>query len=265
LLIHNAKIFYDVIIMPDNLPAIFHITHWKAGSQWIKAILRQCVPQLVVINPGGSFPLPIKEGKVYPSIYSTIEEFNSIIEEDFYSSDGKQPACYPFIIMRDLRDTLVSWYFSAKISHPVMPSPLFMERRNKLNSLSLEEGLIYLMDAADTLPACAKLQNSWAESGKSLIRYEDLLMHDVEILTRVLIDECDLPVVRERLTEVILANRFDKLTKGRQRGIEDITSHCRKAVSGDWVNYFNDKIKDAFKNRFQDVLVKTGYESNSNW
>jgi hypothetical protein len=29
--------------MEENpMPAIFHVTHWKAGSQWVKRILREC-------------------------------------------------------------------------------------------------------------------------------------------------------------------------------------------------------------------------------
>ena len=47
-----------------------------------------------------------------------------------------------------------------------------------------------------------------------MIRYEDLLQNDVEILESVLIDQCALPVSRDRLREAVLAARFERLSGG---------------------------------------------------
>ena len=70
---------------------------------------------------------------------------------------------------------------------------------------------------------------------------------------------------RERLREVILANRFEARTGGRQRGEENIHSHERKGIAGDWRNYFSPELTRAFKARYGDLLIATGYEKGADW
>jgi Wzt C-terminal domain len=240
----------------NEIPTIFHITHWKAGSQWIYKILRQCSPDLIVPAEVGQDQFlywPIRAGKVYPTLYITKEQFDAV--------------CLPknwrrFVIIRDLRDTLISSYFSFKISHPVL-EPGLAKLRGVLNSLTFDDGLIYLMDGV--LSNDAKIQLSWLESGERLIRYKDLLEQDLEILEPLLIDECRLPVSHERLREAVVANRFENLANGRKRGEEDVKAHERKGVYGDWRNHFNERVKAAFKARYGGLLVATGYERNLDW
>ena len=81
----------------------------------------------------------------------------------------------------------------------------------------------------------------------------------------MLLDECQLPVTRGRLEEVVLSSRFERLTKGRERGQEDVMAHARKGIAGDWRNYFSDPVKQAFKTRYGGLLVATGYEKDLNW
>jgi|GEM_PF-1916464 len=240
----------------EAMPTIFHITHWKAGSMWIADILRQCAPNRIVTPQWGAIQFvhwPVQAGKVYPALYLTKQQFDSV----------RLPGTWRrFVVIRDLRDTLVSAYMSYKFSHP--DTHYWLARtRPLLHSLSLDDGLIYLMD--EWLLNCADRQLSWLEAGERLIRYEDLLEHDLEILERVLIDECQLPVSRERLRQVILASRFERLAKGRQRGQEDVTVHQRKAIAGDWQNHFSDKVKRAFKARYGGLLTATGYEQDLSW
>jgi hypothetical protein len=97
-----------------------------------------------------------------------------------------------------------------------------------------------------------------------ILKYEDLLLQDAELLERVLLRECGLPVSPERLRKVILANRFETRS-GRKRGEENVSSHERKGVAGDWRNHFSDKIAKEFKSHYGDLLVATGYEPNDRW
>lgn len=240
----------------DTLPAVFHVTHWKAGSQWIANILRQCVPDLIVQPQGFNEQFriwPIAPGKVYPTVYVTREEFES----------ARLPAQWRrFVVIRDLRDTLVSAYFSFKISHPIL-DPEIAWLRGELNRLEFEEGLIFLMK--EWLHDCAEIQISWIESGEPVIDYNDLLENDVEILEKILLDQCLLPLPRERFREIVKANRFEKLTQGRPRGKENTAVHERKGIAGDWQNYFTDRIKKIFKARFGGVLVASGHEKDLSW
>jgi len=243
-------------IAPPVLPTIFHVTHWKAGSQWIRRILSACVPELIVPPQSGESQFrfwPIQPGKVYPTVYVTKQQFDHV----------RRPAgARHFVVIRDLRDTLVSWYFSLKFSHP-LTTPQLAQARLAVQELSLEAGLIYLME--EWLAPCAHIQLTWQEAGEPLIRYEDLLTHDTAILERVLLDDCQLPVTRQRLRAVICANRFENLTRTRRRGEEDVLAHERKGIAGDWRNYFTDRVKRVFKARYGGVLITTGYETDLAW
>lgn len=58
---------------------------------------------------------------------------------------------------------------------------------------------------------------------------------------------------------------FSRLTSGRVEGQENIKSHFRKGISGDWKNHFNQQHKKFFKDNYNDLLIKMGYEKNDNW
>ena len=92
-----------------------------------------------------------------------------------------------------------------------------------------------------------RIQQSWLEAGERLIRYEDLLKHDVEILEPVLLGECGLPVPAERFRSIVQENRFEKLTHGRPAGREDVSAHERKGIAGDWRNHFTQRMKRTLK------------------
>lgn len=69
----------------------------------------------------------------------------------------------------------------------------------------------------------------------------------------------------ETLRSILKAKSFERLSGGREKGEEDVTSHYRKGVPGDWVNHFTPAVKEEFKDRFGEVLVKTGYEQDQQW
>jgi hypothetical protein len=246
-------------------PAIIHITHAKAGSQWIRQILMSCVPDLVVpsaeqlsADPGQSpswqfLDQPIVPGAVYPALY---------LPKDYMDRVEGSDLCRRFIVIRDLRDTLVSGYFSIRYTHPTHMEHI-VELRAQLESRTVEDGLIFLFDGFTDM--CAAVQATWMESGVPMLRYEDLLLDDVNLLENVLLDHCGLPVTRALLRETIEAHRFQRLSGGRPLGQEDRSSHYRKGTPGDWRNHFTPKVTDAFKARFGNVLIYTGYEKDNDW
>jgi lipopolysaccharide transport system ATP-binding protein len=246
--------------------AVFHLTHQKAGSQWIHRIFhaldfnRLVLPE-VEISSKYEYPIegvqflksPVLEGKIYPTLYLTREQFSTVNLPRYHRR---------FIVIRDPRDTLVSAYFSYKVSHE-LNSEWMRNCRVELNRLPLEAGLFFMLD--NWLPNIAAFQWSWAASGEELIKYEDLLANDESILTRVLLEHCKLPVDKDQFLEVVRANKFEARTGGRKRGQEDVKSHERKGVAGDWRNHFTDKLAAAFRSRYGSLLVATGYEKNERW
>jgi len=241
---------------PATGPAtVFHVTHHKAGSQWINRILHAVAyDRLVHPEPDDTQFLdrPIQPGRVYPTVYVTREQFEGV----------RVPAgSRRFVVIRDLRDTLVSAYFSIKHSH-AMAAEHHLRLRGRLRECAVEEGLSYLLDA--WLPERAAVQRSWLGGPDDVLKYEDMLRNDEEILPRVLLGHCRLDVSPEKLREVILANRFEALAK-RKPGQEDVSSHERKGIAGDWKNYFTDRLARRFKDRFGELLVAAGYERDDRW
>jgi lipopolysaccharide transport system ATP-binding protein len=237
-------------------PTVVHVTHWKAGSQWIRRIVSQCLPDRVVepeISDRQFLHRPVQAGKVYPTVYCTKQQFDRVHLPD---------DAHRFVVIRDLRDTLVSAYFSFAFSHPVH-EPTMAGLRTALTGLDIEAGLLHLL--RDWLPHCADIQATWLEAGEPLIHYEDLLEADVEILEAHLLDRCRLPVPRERFLEVVANSRFEKLTGHRRRGEEDQRAHERKGVAGDWKNHFTPRVSESFKLRFGALLIATGYARDFAW
>ncbi len=236
-------------------PAVFHITHHKAGSQWVLRILHGLVHERYVqpeVECSHFLNKPLVTSGIYPTVYVTREQFESV----------QLPKPWKrFVVIRDIRDTLVSLYFSIKHSHPILTDRT-LDRRAFYAAMSVEQGLLHL--AENRLGGVAQIQWSWLAAGDRLIKYEELLTRDLEILEDVLLKQCQLNVTPERLREVVLANRFEAKA-GRKRGEENIKSHERKGVSGDWRNHFTDKIAKAVKERFGSLLIATGYEKTDRW
>ncbi len=241
--------------LDKGVPTVFHVTHWKAGSQWIYKILKHLCPESIVKPELDQLRrYPIQRGRVYPTVYMSKQSLDQVVLPEGSTR---------FVVIRDLRDTLVSAYFSFKISHPIIPG-FSTKLRQFLQESEIESGLIHLLD--HFLQECARIQLSWLEARDDLVlKYEDLLTDDLSLLEFALIDHCHLPVTREAVREAVLAARFEALTGGRARGCEDISAHERKGIAGDWRNHFTDKVKRAFKARYGGLLVAVGYESDLSW
>lgn len=238
----------------SKYPTVIHITHTKAGSQWVKQVLRGAAPDRFVksqVDVAHFKEGPVEQGGIYAAVY---------IHRKAYEQVAVPENHIKFVVIRDLRDTTVSHYFSSKVSHRLV-SDRVATSRQKLSDLSLEEGLRYTMQ--NLVRASARIQASWIDSGVWVVRYEDLLTDELGMF-RQIVDYCQIEVSDERLRQVVTERSFETKS-GRKRGEEDITSHYRKGIAGDWQNYFTDDLKVEFKELYGDLLIKTGYESDLNW
>ena len=304
----------------QRFPTVFHITHHKAGSQWVAEILKHCALerfQKPDVDLSFFYKVPIKPEMIYLTVYVPEKDFEHITlsnplitwpgikytmrhpmiyMQNWMNFKVKQIPFRHFVVIRDLRDTLVSLYFSWKISH-AFHFPWQFKSRELLNNMETEQGLeswigegersVYngllnppflkkhyermnhsgnkdiMTFLKNILDYIADIQISWINGDSLLIRYEDLIADEISSFEKI-VDHCQIPVSRERLHEIIKYNRFETVT-GRCRGEEDILAHQRKGISGDWRNYFSASVKSKFKKRFGDVLIQTGYESDLDW
>lgn len=67
------------------------------------------------------------------------------------------------------------------------------------------------------------------------------------------------------LRNVVRKNSFESLSGGREKGEEDVTSHYRKGVPGDWKNHFEPVHVREFKDRFGGLVCDLGYAEDADW
>ena len=201
-----------------------------------------------------------------------------------------------FHVIRDPRDVLVSAYFSHLYSHPIRPDGGWIaEFRRQLEAAAdIEHGLQLEMDFNATI--FASMQN-WDYANPRILetRYERLMIDPVAEFARIFnflgfdtprlgmvtlaamaLDSWRLQRLKQprpvrstlpelALRRIVRRNAFERLTKGRQPGQENMRHHYRKGVSGDWRTYFTPGLKTRFKDRYGNLLLRLGYEKDGEW
>jgi len=164
--------------------------------------------------------------------------------------------------MRDPRDIVVSWYFSVRFSHkPVGRIP---EHRKEFENMSIKAGLIYSINYLHKFGLFYAL-SSWVEAPEidpnvMLVRFEDLVREDNASIFGKIFDHCDIPVPEKILGQLLSDYSFDKLSGGRQKGVENTRDHYRKGVTGDWQNYFDSDISNVFSSKTGDLTYILDYQ-----
>jgi sulfotransferase family protein len=96
------------------------------------------------------------------------------------------------------------------------------------------------------------------------VRYEDLLEHSNEEVGR-LAGFLGADTSEKAVQQAVGSASFEKLSKGRKRGQEDVSSFYRKGVAGDWNNYFTERDKEIYKEEAGELLIRLGYERDLDW
>jgi hypothetical protein len=234
---------------------LFHITHWKAASTWVARVLRHGFGKRNIM-PRAYFDrdvsVQVTPNRIYPAACLMKEAFDAL----------EVPAnTRHFVLIRDLRDSIVSAYFSIRYSHAAN-AELKRDRRI-LESLDQEDGILYVIHTWAF--ASAAIQRSWLSAGESVIRFEDITQNPAENFRKIFVEHWGLTIDTALLDELLARHNFNHYSGGRELGEEDISSHYRKGAVGDWRLYFSEKTKAEFKRLFNDVLVLGGYERDDLW
>lgn len=248
----------DIIVIcmdrPD-LPTVFHVTHWKAGSQWVRSILKLAAPQrFIEPQPFPDRPLdgPVVKGAVYSPIYSTRSQFSAAVPD--------YAAHRTFVVIRDPRDTLISWYFSLMYSHKT-DKPTVAESRTELQTLSKPDGLSLMIEKQ--MLGIEAFQREWLAVGVPVFRYEDMWADQHGEFAKIF-DYCKLNISPLRRRYLVHRQSFTLRTFWRL-GRPNPKSHFRQGTPGDWKNHFSDDVKRRFKERYGELLVLAGYEKDERW
>jgi len=141
-------------------------------------------------------------------------------------------------IVRDPRDLIISRYFSAKYSHNPYTVDI-KEKRKVLDKLSINDGIsLTIQDFEKTTAQYVFLWlKYYKDKNIKILKYEDLVENSQNFFLNI-IDHLELNVSVDLVKKIVQNNSFQSLTD-RKRGTEDISSHLRKGVVGDWKNHFN--------------------------
>lgn len=249
---------------------VYHCCVHKTASQWLLRIFsepdtyRFCGLQAYRYFrelPGGvderkikdrTFDKPFPERTIVTPLYIGLDNFRAIPKPNSWRG---------FFVVRDPRDILVSWYFSWKHSHPVMGD--IGKQREQLASMNEAEGLCYGIDELEGNGLFAALR-SWkgvlpGDPNLTVVRYEDLIDRDQFEEFRKLFAHCAIALPDDVLRRILQKNSFAAIAKGRERGKEDVTSHLRKGVHGDWKNHFTPQVEEKFRDVTGDLVETLGY------
>ncbi len=284
--------------------------HHKCASQYIKAVFLQSTSALA-IGPARvdylstHLPLNFHEKEPYTA---AIDDFHDRLlhqpfqvlcltnaDMDSLALLEMRGALRGFHVIRDLRDLLVSAYFSHLFSHPMNQYNWIAEARQRLSAApDLEAGL--LMEIEIDEPIFQDIIE-WNYDNPNIYetRYEILVKDPLDEFTRIFsflgfkIPTFGLNVLgkmilgrtfhipssqaslgppilpRPVLQSILAKNRFEQKSEGRRAGEENAHHHYRKGIAGDWKNYFTPKVSAAFKDRYGEMLIKLGYEANLDW
>lgn len=272
---------------------VFYFGHHKCATRYLISICEQICSRLGLngkeFHNAGMFnndlPAELKANPVDFVYYSnakieTVKQLVSVFKG--------------FHVVRDPRDIIVSAYFSHKNSHGTRDWPELVKIRERLSELSLSDGLMYEFEVlAGTVTDIAEWD--YNQSNILELKYEVLIQDPYQILLDVfqhlgLAKEIHADSTKQilhllrsnirnrflgnqvrdflyfsELMQVIQDNSFSKKSEGRKRGEENVAHHYRKGVAGDWRNYFEDRHIDFFKERYNDCLIKLGYEEDEDW
>lgn len=173
------------------------------------------------------------------------------------------------LVIRDPRDQIVSYLFH------VLRDPKDAWR-DRLRGVSIDDALMCCIEGRPGLRgvrALAGLPQTWlaVEPDMTCVRYEDLVADPETEMSKVL-RYLGLGTSPGLVWAVVTRGRFERMSTGgklwrraRRPGEEDVDSHLRKGVSGDWKTYFTDAHVERFKELAGERLTALGYEGDMDW
>lgn len=245
----------------DGIEALYHLTFYKAGSQWMRDILTDAriadYANHSLVTGGidvTTHPWPqLQRGQLASPLYSA--------SAGMWLRNAA-PGNIALVAIRDPRDIVVSLVYSVSLSHA--PTPVTLLLRGPLAEASasnkIRTGMFLFAQWAEAL-------RSWRRADELknvyLTRYESLVTDLAGELEKIF-HFLKWAIPQEVISAVARDQAFERRT-GRAPGQENQFSHRRKGIAGDWRNHFNQELGRCFEEAFPGLLTALGYESGDDW
>lgn len=247
---------------------VYHCCLARTGSQWMKRMLsdprvfRNSGLKVHTYQDGRpgrvdlrllterTFEAPFPRERIVTPLYLSYDNLQELHKPDSYRA---------FFVYRDPRDIVVSGYFLRRNTATLGNTA---EERDHLQSVSLEDGLLYMIERLHRrglFEAFRSWHAALEDENVKLIAYEDLTGEDGFGHLQDLFNFCDISIEGQEFRELLNDCRFDRLSGGRTAGHSDRASHYRKGLSGDWINHFTPRVQGRFAEAAGDLLQLFGY------
>jgi hypothetical protein len=249
------------ILERPELTNIYYISTSKTGSEWLKRVFSDKTMRYHSHMPAfrGRWVYDNLNKRIFPYTFTT----SLGITYEMYLQIPKFSNYKSLYVYRDPRDILVSWYFSTLYSHS--RTPKILRYRDALKNMDIKGGLQHTLSILnDTAFQSMRTWLKCTDEQVLFIGYEELIDNSIHTFRRIM-EHFHWDVPDNVLQNVLNKYSFKRQAKGRRPGEEDITSHQRKAVAGDWLNYFDENLCVLFIQHNQDLLEGFNYEENCRW
>jgi Sulfotransferase domain len=248
---------------------IYHCCVGRTGSQWMKRVLsdprvfRHSGLKVYTYQdklPGRvdtrrlterTFKTAFPAKRIVTPLYVSFENFRQLPKPEVYRA---------FFIYRDPRDMVVSAYFLRRNTDTLGNTS---EDRDYLQSVTPENGLLYIIDRAEQRGVFQAFRSWDSASGDEnirLIRYEDITGDDGFHQIQDLLSFLDISIESQALEQLLRDCSFGRLSGGRTKGQSNRSSHYRKGSSGDWADHFTPRVQERFNEVAGDLLDLYDYE-----
>ncbi|WP_339832748.1 sulfotransferase domain-containing protein [uncultured Altibacter sp.] len=152
-----------------------------------------------------------------------------------------------FFVLRDPRDLVVSWYYSAKYSHP--PTEQINIVRSKLVDYSFDDGIKYSIDEMNKFGLFEGVKRWMTQKEDHLVRiylYEDFVEHYTTFCLDLL-SFLELKKKNVLYDDIINKHSYKNYSSGRKKGESNNKSHYRSASVDQWKNELNEELIEYFE------------------
>lgn len=228
----------------------------KSGANWLYNLIGSLPSisklDMAAIGVNGSSATELDLLPAGYVMYSHIWHIRKVIDKI------REHNIMTFYIYRDIRDVLVSEYYHKKYIDPerfeaIFPILKFVHDKNAFDLDIIMQWSTTVLYYNDVF--------AWINDVKfPAIRYEDLVAQP-ELVIEKAFEHYGMKLSKEAISHAVNAASFSSMS-GRAAGVENLTSHYRKGIVGDWRNHFSVNQAEEFMSWFSPVLKLLGYSSD---